>query len=88
MLTKLMVTLKCVFERLGKILCVFLVVIATIILIETIKEKYNNAPKNCTETATDEFGLGVRPNMNGKITFGFGSDDSGFNLMDVFSFED
>lgn len=68
---------------------VFLLVAVSYVLVKTIKEKYNNTtPNDCTETATDEFSYGLRPNIYGKITFGFGSDDSGFNLMDVFSFED
>lgn len=86
MLTKRQASLKRTFEFIGKILMVFLLIMVSLYLVETIQEKYQNAPNDCTETVKDEFGLGLRPNMNGKITFGFGS--GGINLMDVFSFED
>lgn len=86
MRTKQQASLKRKIELVGKILMVFLLVAVSYVLVETIQEKYQNAPNKCTETAKDEFGLGLRPNMNGKTTFGFGSE--GINLMDVFSFED
>lgn len=88
MLSKRMAIMKKVFANLLKTLLVSCIVVLTIILIETIQENSKNVSHDCTESASEEFGLGLRPNMNGKITFGFGSDDSGFNLMDVFSFED
>lgn len=87
MLTKRQAELKRKFEFIGKILMICLLIMVSLYLVETIQDKYNNAtPNDCTETVKDEFGVGLRPNMNGKITFGFGSD--GINLMDVYSFED
>lgn len=86
MLTKRQASLKRTFEFIGKIFMIFLLIMVSLYLVKTIQEKYKNAPNDCTETVTDEFGVGLRPNMNGKITFGFGSE--GINLLDVFSFED
>lgn len=89
MLTKRQAELKRKFEFIGKIMMVCLLVMVSLILVETIQDWYSNAtPSDCSEPVKDEFGLGVRPNVHGKITFGFGSDQSGFNLLDVFSFED
>lgn len=75
MLTKRQAELKHTFEFIGKIFMIFLLVMVSLYLVETILDKYSNAtPNACTETVRDEFGLGLRPNMNGKITFGFGSE--------------
>lgn len=88
MLTKRQAELKRKFEFIGKILMVCLLVAVSYVFAITMYKTLKNAPSESTETVEDEFGLGVRPNVHGKITFGFGSDQSGFNLLDVFSFED
>lgn len=87
MLTKRQAELKHTFELIGKIFMIFLLVMVSLYLVDTILDKYSNAtPNDCSVPVRDEFGVGLRPNMNGKITFGFGS--GGINLLDVFSFED